>query len=179
MFIRVQQVRSILDRFHTNADNRLSLEGFLQYQTDAAWYNPKNVWKDLSAFGYGNNLLRAAPGSTGLSGVPSGASDDNLGSLSGAAAYASGSGSSLGLVPAMQLDYSVIKSVVPPSCKACLLSLGLYEAGMDTSEPSAKAIAKRVCMNDPEYSTELLKQVRYPLHDLRILGPSDPSLPLL
>jgi hypothetical protein len=40
-----QQVRSILDRFHTNTDGRLSLDGFLQYQTDQAWYNPKSVWK--------------------------------------------------------------------------------------------------------------------------------------
>ena len=127
------QVRSILDRFHTNTDNRLSLEGFLQYQTDQAWYNAKNVWKDLAAFGYGNNLLRAVPG-TQLN-----HSEESLGG-------------------GQRLEYWIIKTMIPQSCKTCLLSLGLYETGMDCSEPSAKAIAKRVCTNDPEFSSELLKQ---------------------
>lgn len=39
------QVRNILDRFGNTADGRLSLEGFLQYQTDMASHNPKLVWR--------------------------------------------------------------------------------------------------------------------------------------
>lgn len=38
-------IRNILDRFHTNPDGRLSLNGFLNYHADAASYNPKNVWR--------------------------------------------------------------------------------------------------------------------------------------
>ncbi len=45
------QVRSILDRFSTTSDGKLSLEGFLQYHADTASYNPKNVWRvSLVAF---------------------------------------------------------------------------------------------------------------------------------
>ena len=54
------QVRQILERYHTNSDNRLSLEGFLQYHTEQAWNNHKSVWKDLHAFGYRNDLSRTA-----------------------------------------------------------------------------------------------------------------------
>jgi hypothetical protein len=39
------QVRNIIDRFANTADGRLSLEGFLQYQTDTASHNPKLVWR--------------------------------------------------------------------------------------------------------------------------------------
>ena len=53
------QVRQILERYHTNSDNRLSLEGFLQYHTEQAWNNHKSVWKDLHAFGYRNDLSRS------------------------------------------------------------------------------------------------------------------------
>jgi hypothetical protein len=48
-----QQIRGMLDRFHTLSDGRLSLEGFLQYHTDLASYNPKTVWRvsfPLSSF---------------------------------------------------------------------------------------------------------------------------------
>jgi hypothetical protein len=148
------QVRSILDRFHTNSDNRLSLEGFLQYQTDQAWYNAKNVWKDLSAFGYRNNLQRAVPGSA-----------STLSALS-EEAHAGG----------MQLEYWIIKTIIPATCKACLLSLALYETGMDTSEPSAKAIAKKVCTNDPEFSSELLKQTMQRLARIASESPWGPTL---
>lgn len=58
----------------------------------------------------------------------------------------------------LQLEYWIIKTIIPPACKSCLLSLALYETGMDSAEPSAKAIAKKVCSNDPEFSIELLKQ---------------------
>ena len=54
------QVRQILERYHTNSDNRLSLEGFLQYHTEQAWNNHKSVWKDLHAFGYRNDLSRSS-----------------------------------------------------------------------------------------------------------------------
>ena len=145
------QVRSILDRFHTNSDNRLSLDGFLQYQTDQAWYNAKNVWKDLSAFGYRNNLARNVPGST------SNQSEE---------AQAGGA----------QLQYWIIKTIIPPTCKTCLLSLSLYETGMETSEPSAKAIAKKVCTNDPEFSIELLKQTMMRLARIASESPWGPTL---
>ena len=39
------QIRNILDRFSNTADGRLSLEGFLQYQTETASHNPKIVWR--------------------------------------------------------------------------------------------------------------------------------------
>lgn len=45
-----QHIRNLLDRFHTSPDGRLSLTGFLQYHTDAASYNPKNVWRVRIAF---------------------------------------------------------------------------------------------------------------------------------
>jgi ubiquitin C-terminal hydrolase len=39
------QVRSILDRYDTNTDGRLSLNGFLRHYADTALYQPKSVWK--------------------------------------------------------------------------------------------------------------------------------------
>jgi len=50
------QMRNILDRFSTTADGKLNLDGFIQYHLDQATYNPKNVWRDLHAFGYKNDL---------------------------------------------------------------------------------------------------------------------------
>jgi hypothetical protein len=44
------QVRSMIDRFPTTSDNRLSLEGFLQYHTESASYNPKAVWRVRNHF---------------------------------------------------------------------------------------------------------------------------------
>jgi ubiquitin C-terminal hydrolase len=37
--------RSMLDRFGSHLDNKLYLDGFLQYQADVASYNPKQVWR--------------------------------------------------------------------------------------------------------------------------------------
>jgi hypothetical protein len=39
------QIRNILERFTTNSDGRLSLDGFLQHHADTASYNPKQVWR--------------------------------------------------------------------------------------------------------------------------------------
>ena len=39
------QVRSILDRYDTHTDGRLSLSGFLRYYADTALYQSKTVWK--------------------------------------------------------------------------------------------------------------------------------------
>lgn len=54
------QVRSILDRYDTTTDGKLSLAGFLRYYADTALYQPKSVWKDLKAFNFQNDLTRAS-----------------------------------------------------------------------------------------------------------------------
>lgn len=55
--ISVQQARLILDRFQRQ-DGRLNLVGFLQYYADLAFTNPRDVWRDLQAFGFKNDLTR-------------------------------------------------------------------------------------------------------------------------
>jgi ubiquitin C-terminal hydrolase len=47
-----QYLRSIVDRFHTLADGRLSLQGFLEYHAELANSNPKLVWRVSVLCGY-------------------------------------------------------------------------------------------------------------------------------
>jgi hypothetical protein len=54
-------VRTILDRFGFATDSKLRLEGFLQYQAEAASFSPRAVWRDLAAFGFRNDLTRSKP----------------------------------------------------------------------------------------------------------------------
>ncbi|CAM9145531.1 unnamed protein product [Chrysoparadoxa australica] len=52
------QLRSMLAKYDTLPDGRLSLEGFLNYYKDTATVNPKQVWSDLYSQGFQSNLER-------------------------------------------------------------------------------------------------------------------------
>jgi hypothetical protein len=124
--VNMPQAKVILDRFHTTADGRLSLEGFLQFYADLASYNPKEAWKDLHTFGFKNDLSR------------------NAATVSNAA----GGGA----------DGELQRMNLPEGCRACLSSIQFYQSGLETSEASAKAIAKRMCAYDEGVSTNLIRQ---------------------
>lgn len=54
------QVRTLLDRYDTTFDGKLTLSGFLKYYSDTAVNNSKSVWKDLAVFGYRYDFARFA-----------------------------------------------------------------------------------------------------------------------
>jgi hypothetical protein len=60
-------------------------------------------------------------------------------------------------VPISQLPLS-------DSCRLCLCAIPLYEAGLEASEASAKAIARRVCSGDEEISILMVRQVQTIMH---------------
>lgn len=60
------QVRSILDKYETTTDGRLSLAGFLDYYAETAKTYPRSVWKDLKAFNFQSNLVRTTPNEMAL-----------------------------------------------------------------------------------------------------------------
>jgi len=57
--ITVQQARLILEKFQSQ-DGRLGLSGFLNYYTDLASINQREVWRDLQSFGFKNDLTRSS-----------------------------------------------------------------------------------------------------------------------
>lgn len=133
-------VRSMLDRYDTNTEGRLTLEGFLRRYADAAVYNPKSVWQDLSYFGFQNDLTRA-------------------GGLTQAAVVLGSSNPS----PPLPTDGSR-RLHLPEGSSQCLGGLNFYEAGLEVAEAATVAIAKRVSMSDEKVSGQLLKQALYLLH---------------
>jgi len=52
------QVQQILNKYDTTSDGRLSQVGFLQYYCDCAMTRPKEVWANLHACGFRNDLTR-------------------------------------------------------------------------------------------------------------------------
>jgi ubiquitin C-terminal hydrolase len=139
------QVRSILDRYDTTTDGRLSLAGFFRHYADTALYQPKSVWKvctplhsqsslspltfvcpqDLKAFGFQNDLTRA----TGL------------------------------LSEAVDLtQYPPLK--LPSASSTAILSLKFLESGLECAELVTGAILKRMSWKNPELSKILCRMVR-------------------
>ena len=57
--ITIQQARLIIDKFQPQ-DGRLGLSGFLNYYADLASINQRDVWRDLHAFGFKNDLTRSS-----------------------------------------------------------------------------------------------------------------------
>jgi len=51
-------LKSILAKYEKGNDNRLTLNGFLDYYRDQAQWLAKQVWHDLQASGFGNDLRR-------------------------------------------------------------------------------------------------------------------------
>eukprot|EP01034_Spumella_vulgaris_P035400 gene35400-43649_t len=151
------QVRSMIDRFPTTSDNRLSLEGFLQYHTESASYNPKAVWRDLHAFGFKNNLSRNMSVA-----AHRGVLEDSM--VSGASYPSMLDDSMMNEIETEEASGEALR--ITDRCRECLLRFSLYEAGMSPSEASTKAIARRVCFNDLDASCKLLKQALLRLHDV-------------
>jgi hypothetical protein len=149
-------VRTILDRFHTNADNRLSLEGFLQYQTDQAWHSPKNPWKDLHAFGYRNDLTRN-PNYT--PGQGHGQGQVGVGALPAPVPAAETRPTPLSLP---------LGSLLPRTCKLALCTFSLLEVGLDAcqADASARAITTRVVAHDPQLCIWLARQALVRLYKM-------------
>jgi len=181
------QIRGILDRFVTTADGRLNLEGFLQYHADLASYNPKNVWRDLHAFGYRNDLSRSTTTTTttGNSGIGGG-------TVAGASSatvinYSAGGGSTSvvggevanvqSTIPTSQSSATAPSTVTAASepaiadglapftslnisenCRDCLSIITFYECGLNASDAATRAIAKRVCLGDIDMTRSLLHQ---------------------
>jgi len=54
-------LKSMLQKYDTLPDGRLSQEGFLQYYRDTAAVNPKQVWQDLYQFNFRSDLKRGGP----------------------------------------------------------------------------------------------------------------------
>eukprot|EP00607_Mallomonas_marina_P008330 CAMPEP_0182418834 /NCGR_PEP_ID=MMETSP1167-20130531/3215_1 /TAXON_ID=2988 /ORGANISM="Mallomonas Sp, Strain CCMP3275" /LENGTH=437 /DNA_ID=CAMNT_0024593263 /DNA_START=1987 /DNA_END=3300 /DNA_ORIENTATION=- len=124
------QAKAILDRYDTNSEGRLTLEGFLRRYADVAMYNPKSVWQDLMYFGYQNDLKRVKDATV------VGSSITNTGATNTVTAPLS----------------------LPEGSRQCLMDLVFYEAGLDAAEGATIAIAKRVCTGDDMTSNLLLKQ---------------------
>eukprot|EP01038_Epipyxis_sp_PR26KG_P004500 gene4500-6357_t len=140
-------VRGLLDRFSTNNDGRLSLDNFLQYHADTASYNPKNVWRDLHAFGFRNDLSRARPvGNT---------NQDNNGA-NGAQGIGSEENKTPEQLPSESLSTNQLS--ISDDCRSCLSNISLYEIGMNASEASTRAIAQRVCYKDENISAKFIEQ---------------------
>lgn len=127
------QTRNIIERFGDRM-SCLSLDGFLQSYLKNAVYNPKSVWKDLTFFGFQNDLTRS-------SGISSATTDPGIGVSS---AYSTVS------------DH--LLSVMPGTSKDCLLKLAFYEAAMYNAEAAAIAVARRFCFRDEEASLSILQQ---------------------
>lgn len=48
---------------------------------------------------------------------------------------------------------------ITENCRMCLTCITLYECGLTASEAAARAIARRVCLNDEGLSAILIQQV--------------------
>lgn len=183
-------MRAILERFQTNGDSRLSAEGFLQYQADQAWHNPKSVWKDLHAFGYRNDLTRnknanisiSEKSNRGMETFPRSVSDNSDSS----AVSSTNDGLNMSSNPntpttnalpthttnssnPQQIisDFNIsLGTALPHICRMTLLNYSLYEAGMETSEAATSAIAKKVVTDSPQLSIHLIRQALVRLHRL-------------
>lgn len=132
------QIRSLLDRFPTNPDGKLSLEGFLQYHADTASYNPKHVWRDLHAFGFRNDLSRAAQ-TVEVTSASAEESEENKEETEE--------------VAPLEAVEEAEELRITDNCRACLSNIALYEIGLAASEASTKAVARRVCLRDPGMTT--------------------------
>mmetsp|Transcript_1602 Transcript_1602/g.2995 ORF Transcript_1602/g.2995 Transcript_1602/m.2995 type:complete len:2808 (-) Transcript_1602:373-8796(-) len=110
------EARGVMDRY--GIEHTLSLEGFLRYTADRAYYNPKAVWKDLRAYRFQNDLTRLPPPNT---------TTDEVLQVSSAAAEA-------------------VKHL--PMANDTLLALlsdpEVLATGMSVSEPATVAIVKRL-----------------------------------
>jgi ubiquitin C-terminal hydrolase len=138
--VQAQYAKAVVDRFGT-IDGKLTLNGFIDYYTDLASYNPKEVWKDLNGFGFLNDLTRSRS-SNSLS------SSSNLARSSASSAHAS-----------TGTDPFAVKLEIQADCKKCLWDIHFYKLGMVISEPSTKAIAKRISLNDKINSLVVLRAV--------------------
>ena len=123
-------------------------------QADQAWTQQKNVWKDLHAFGFQNDLKRSpnfvrdpsrppAPPT-----APSAPTD-----VAAAAAVAAPSIAPAGTVALPQLG-----RYLPRQCKWALCTYALFEVGLEPSESSAKAIFRRAMTHDHLLSHHLARQ---------------------
>lgn len=52
--------RTILLRFGSGSDSRLTLDNFLSYYAESAFMSPKDVWQHLHTHGYGTDLQKGA-----------------------------------------------------------------------------------------------------------------------
>ena len=174
------QVRNILDRFANTADGRLSLEGFLQYQTDTASHNPKLVWRvsifshnvlyclcglsillllsffcsiqDLHAFHFRNDLSRVVPINRAGGATAQSAAPNT-------SAEANARPSVAGAEDGSVVNRGSFRSSLSDFCRHALSNITLYEAGLSASEACAKAIAQAVCSGDETISKNLIQQV--------------------
>lgn len=56
------QIKSMLQKYDTSAENRLTQNGFLTYYRDTAVYSAKSVWQDLHVHGFRNDLSQGRMG---------------------------------------------------------------------------------------------------------------------
>jgi ubiquitin carboxyl-terminal hydrolase 9/24 len=138
--------RSMLDRFGSHVDNKLYLEGFLQYQADVASYNPKHVWRDLASFGFRNDLTRPAARSNQQT------TEETTNSVAVSA------------TPENE-DHDAFATLTE-NCRACLSNIAFYEAGLVSCEPAARALAQRICAKDMEASSSLIQQALHKLYSI-------------
>lgn len=57
--ITAQHAKLVLDKFSHNNDGRMNLNGFLEYYTEQSLYHQQEVWRDLHAYGFRNDLSRS------------------------------------------------------------------------------------------------------------------------
>ena len=126
--INIQQARMILEKFQRQQEGRLSLAGFLQYYADLAFTNPRDVWRDLQAFGFKNDLTRT-----------------NLHVQD----------------PSSKLYTDLKKSA---TCRESLKTISLYESGLQQADGATKAVLTRVCYNEKDDSSYLMRQALMQLY---------------
>lgn len=157
-------IRNVMDRMSAQSNQRVYLDGFLTYHTENAMVNPKNVWRDLHAFGFRNDLSRAPQKNKKhlpVAVVPA-RSDDSSSDEEDALEYSriESRDTSETISEAGPLELRDI-------CRHCLQNIAFYESGMIYSPAAARAIAQRVCTNDEAASATLIQQA---LNKLYMVG---------
>jgi ubiquitin C-terminal hydrolase len=56
--VTAQTAKLTIDKYSHNNDGRMNLNGFLEYYTEQSLYYQQEVWRDLHAFGFRNDLTR-------------------------------------------------------------------------------------------------------------------------
>jgi hypothetical protein len=151
-------MRTMLDRFGNNLDGKLYLEGFLLYQADVASYNPKQVWKELNAFGFRNDLSRVVSSHGQTRSHDSVAAIHSNTNELGSNVDHDGRNHSDNSSQEEVSNESSLESVTD-NCRTCLLNISFYEVGLISCEPATRAIAQRICCKNVDVSNHLIQQV--------------------